>query len=171
MWEEHLQRMWISWAGEVRAGGCVTPRYSHTIRSLGAERKHCQVQTVYWTVYILVGCCYITSHSSKRPVTKRPVIKLPRHYTSTVLVRPWFQMSPFHNLSLSVMPMSYVHAKRSLWVCTRFMIGALYGYAVHARGSFWVWLTLCYDRLGRDCRCQRRGILDAAGRYVPFIGG
>jgi hypothetical protein len=100
----------------------------------------------------MVWCSYITSHISKRPVTKRPLIKRPSHYTSTVLVRPCFQVSPFHNLSLSVMPMSHVHAKRSLWVCTRSMTRVLYGYAVHARVSFWVWLTLCCDRLGRDCK-------------------
>ncbi len=127
MWEKHLLRMWISWAGEVRAGGCVTPRYSHTLRSFAAERKHCQVQTVYLTVYRLVWCCYIMSHSSKQlvTITIRPVIKSPTAIgltpeTSHVTISPpfryvhGFKPHRFINSHFLLCPcMSYVHAKRS----------------------------------------------------------
>ncbi len=54
-------------------------------------------------------------------------------------------------------------------MCNRSMIGVLFGYAVHARGFLGV-TDVMLHRLGRDCRCQRRGmILDAAARYVMFI--
>jgi hypothetical protein len=59
------------------------------------------------------------------------------------------------SLVLYPRPMSIVHARGSLWC------GVLVG------GFWWVWLTLCRNKSGQDCRDQSPGILDAV--HVAWI--